>query len=269
MAKTLVIAGADYSANKLEKVSFGGSIPCTDISLSESSYTITDYDPVDIEYTLTPSDTTDLVSFVSSDTDVVAIENGKIKVVGIGTATITATCGSCTDTASVAVNLEYIPDVNFGMYSHSEGIDFVSNGASVTNRILCMGTGAQEGEYISVPGSTGYNAPVIKLPKNTASITISFSSTSKLYDGDAPILYWMKDESCGGSGSLADAALYVSEEAAYNAYRNSEKTFNVPSTADSFLYFFRLSSNAGTGETAESLTEDVGLSITFNTTSAS
>ena len=268
MAKTLVIAGADYSANKLEKVTLG-SIPCTGISLAESSYTITDYDPVDIEYTLTPSDTTDLVSFVSSDTDVVAIEDGKIKVVGIGTAIITATCGSCTDTASVAVNLEYIPDVNFGMYNHSEGMKYVSNGSSVTNRILCMGTDQQEGEYISVPGSSGYNAPVIKLPKNTASITISFDTVTKLYDGDAPLVYWMKDESCGEAGALADGALFVEKTEEYNAYRVPEKSFNVPSGADSFLYFFRLASSAGTGETPESLIGDVGFGITFNTTTVS
>ena len=265
MAKTIVIGGANYTSNALDKVSFSGSVPCTGIEFEESSYSLTDYTPVTIEYTLTPADTTDTLTWSSSDDDVVTIENGIITAVGLGSATITATCGTQTATATVSVSLAYVPKYELGMYNHTNNSTYVSNGSSVTNRIMCMGSGAQASEYIIPAGSQGYeNVHCIKLPKNTASVTVSFSTTTKLYYGDAPILYWCKDEPCGETGALENAALYVGETTAYNAKSETSKTFTVPNSADCFVYFFRLSANAGEGDTADSLAEDVGIEITFN-----
>ena len=103
MAKTLIIKNADFSVNKLDTVSFD-TVPCTGISVSPSTLTINSLSQTyTITPTLTPANTTDTVSWQSSDTDVATVVNGVVTATGIGTATITATCGNQSATCSVSV----------------------------------------------------------------------------------------------------------------------------------------------------------------------
>lgn len=266
MSKTLVIKSGNFNTNKLTTVTFsgGGSVPCTGIEFSKSSFSLTNYTPVAIEYTLTPSNTTDVVSWASSDTDVVTVSNGTITAVGLGTATITATCGTQTATASVAVSLAYIEDYAF--VRPSEQTNFVANSDSDT-RIGCFGSGGQAGDYISPRTTTGIDAPVIKLPKNTAYVTVAFSNIgTTLYYGNNVFMYWMKDESCGSE--YPTAAKRIESESAYNARNDTSKTFTVPEGADSMLLFFRLDSAPSSGTTAADVVSSVGMTITFNMANA-
>lgn len=112
MAMTLVINGADYSSDYIEKVTFGNT-PCTAIALNKASTTLANTTSTEtLIATPTPSDTTDQITWASSDTDVVAVNNGVISAVGLGTATITVTCGqqtaSCTVTCEGKVDFVYI-----------------------------------------------------------------------------------------------------------------------------------------------------------------
>ena len=264
MAKTLCVKNADFSTNKVTVVSFG-STPCTGISFSQDTFSISSYDPVTIEYTLTPSNTTDTLSWATSDSNVATVSGGVVTPVGIGTATITATCGTQTATATVTVALAYIPDYELGMLS--DQTTFVLNTGTVTNRVMVFGSGAQKTEYTIPDGSSGYkNKGGIKLPNNTASVTIAFTTTSGLYASDNVFIFWLKDESCG-STSVPEAAKLVSAETGYNARNNASKTFNIPEGADSMALFFRLTGNAS--GTADEAAEGVGFSLTFNDTAVS
>lgn len=102
----LIIPGADFSANKLTTVSFD-AVPCTGISLSSSSAA---FDAVGetatITATLTPANTTDTLTWASSDNTVATVVDGVITAVAAGSATITATCGNQTATVSVSVVLD-------------------------------------------------------------------------------------------------------------------------------------------------------------------
>lgn len=264
MAKTLCVKNADFSTNKVTTVSFG-STPCTGISFSQNTFNLTDYTPVSIGYTLTPANTTDTLSWASSDTDVVTVDGGVITAVGLGTATITATCGTQTATATVSVALSYIPDCEFVKRSYNAGETFVAN-SNYTTGIGCFGKDQQAGTYISPKTSTGYDKPVIKLPKNTASVTISYSNIgTTLYYGNNTFTFWLKDEPCGNV-SLPTAAKYISAESDFNARTAGDQTFNVPEGADSMLLFIRLDSAPASG-TATDLAETIGLTITFNAAS--
>lgn len=102
MSKALVIKGANFSANKVETVTIGESVPCTGISLSESSVAFdTLNETATLVATLVPANTTDILSWISSDENVATVADGVVTCVGVGSATITATCGTQTATCSV------------------------------------------------------------------------------------------------------------------------------------------------------------------------
>lgn len=140
MSKALIIPNADFSENKLTTVTFG-TIPCTAISLSSNEETLTAIGgTVTLTATLTPANTTDTLSWESSDDSVVSVINGVLTALTVGEAVITATCGEQTATCSVSVNVipDYVVDGAFNPYR--------TNNKTQCN-INNMGTDNQEYKY--------------------------------------------------------------------------------------------------------------------------
>ena len=107
MAKTILIKGADFSANKVATVDFD-RVHTTDIEI-ESSVSMESLGAThQITYTLTPSNSGDPIQWSSSDTSVCTVnDSGVVTAVGCGTATITATSNGHSDTCSVSnTNIE-------------------------------------------------------------------------------------------------------------------------------------------------------------------
>lgn len=103
MATTLVIKNANFSANALDTVSFVETKPCTGVSLNKSTSSILYQGTDTLVATVTPVDTTDILSWASSNSDVAIVANGVVTAVGVGNATITATCGSFSAECSIIV----------------------------------------------------------------------------------------------------------------------------------------------------------------------
>ena len=81
-------------------------VPATSITLNQNGlflYSNTTPNTATLTATVEPANSTDTVSWSSSNNDVVTVENGVVKAVGNGTATITATAGSCSATCEVTV----------------------------------------------------------------------------------------------------------------------------------------------------------------------
>lgn len=80
-------------------------VPCTGIELSatELEFTGTVLESKTITATLTPSDTTDVLTWGTSDSGVATVEDGVITPVADGNAVITATCGEQSATCNVTV----------------------------------------------------------------------------------------------------------------------------------------------------------------------
>lgn len=237
MSKTIVIPNANYSANKLDKVSFGGSVPCTGIELSESSYSLSDYEPVTVEYTVTPNDTTDNVVITSSDTDVAIIENGKVKAVGLGVATITATCGEFSDTATVSVAIVYATNY-VGRARTSIGTDFtpqIVQVSSYSKYFTACGKGEQQTVYESLPTSTSLDYQHgIKLPKNTSKIKISRGEyMSGWFSNNDCFVVFAKDEH-SGNNTFPTSIKPISQELV-NLKTTAERIISVPENADSMF----------------------------------
>lgn len=104
MSKALVIKGADFSANAVEQIVIEENVPCTGLELSISGQSVEFVgDTLTTTAAKTPADTTDVITYSSSNEKIATVDsNGVVTVIGIGEATITATCGAIT--ASVTVN---------------------------------------------------------------------------------------------------------------------------------------------------------------------
>lgn len=109
MSKTLVLNGANFSANKIETVILHEPIPCTGVELDETTKSVTSMSSFTLVATATPSDTTDELIWTSSDENVATVSNGVVTPTGLGVATITVTCGSYSATCAVTID-NVVPD---------------------------------------------------------------------------------------------------------------------------------------------------------------
>jgi uncharacterized protein YjdB len=84
-------------------------VPCTSISIP-NTLNIVEEKSVELIPIITPSNTTDTISWKSSDTQVAVVEDGTvIPLVQTGSCTITITCGAKSATCQVSINIqEYI-----------------------------------------------------------------------------------------------------------------------------------------------------------------
>lgn len=84
-------------------------VACEGISLNKHELSITDKTDTTVVATKTPSDSTNILRFKSSDTTVCNVTSlGKITGVGLGKATVTAMCGDKEDSCTVKVSKNYI-----------------------------------------------------------------------------------------------------------------------------------------------------------------
>ena len=190
MARTLIIPNADFSTNKLDKVTFG-NVPCTGIVLDENSKSMTSVGSTfTLTATPTPSDTTDSVMWSSSDEDVVTVAGGVVTATGCGTATITATCGNYSATCSVTV--EHIENFTYDLNSYlsiNNNNDYM-NGGELANYAIGYSTTGSYRLYLY-----GYGKYPVKIPKGANKIEITSPSFK-------PYGYWTKsnEESIGATG---------------------------------------------------------------------
>lgn len=103
-------------------------IACTGITINTTKLSMSELGKTEqLTTTVTPSNTTDIISWKSSNVDVATVTNtGLVKAVGYGTAEITATCG--TQTASCKINVkkaevEVISDKIVIPDSHNTGVE--------------------------------------------------------------------------------------------------------------------------------------------------
>lgn len=264
MGKALVLKnGVDFSANAVTTIEFA-DIPCTGITFAQNTYTISGYNDVTVEYTVSPIDTTDTVIWTSSDDTVVSVSGGVMTVNGIGTCTVTATCGEFTATAEVTVNIAYIPNWEFRAINTNN--EFVGYGAASYNRLFSFGVGRQASEYnIVCSGSQEVSSPyAIKIPNNTAKIRISreASKGSSFYNSAAyHIICWLQDVSCG-SETFPNAAKNLSNET-FNPVSNATTDFTIPASADCFVINTRPNTTYTSSDDANTVASGLGLTIEF------
>lgn len=184
MGKALVLKGCNFSANKVTTVTLESTKPCTGISLDRATATL---NAVGATLTLVatprPADTTDPIVWTSSDENVVTVNNGIVTEVGVGSATITATCGSytatCTVTASAIITgVRLYPDAiasGEGTYSGGNGLGYINAYGGDQVMGAYAGSSGSLALYNTYHDATYY--PII-LPNNTARIRITTTDST-------------------------------------------------------------------------------------------
>ena len=264
MANTLVIKKMNFATNRLAHVTFA-SIPCTGVSLSSSQYSISDLTPVQISYTLTPSNTTDEVTWSSSDKSVVTVVNGVMTIIGNGTATITVSCGLYSDSATVEVDIKLIAhpswDWKTGILTCNDQVGGYADPSSVNTYkfITAFAKGTEASTYIVAgEGESTPNPYAFKIPSGVTKIKISATSLSAFASSGARVI-WCKDESAGWSGYPTWIKAVSREN--FDA-TSMPKEFTIPSGADCFIVCFKFN-NDQSFTSAEDCAENYDIEIEF------
>jgi len=190
MARTLIIKNADFSVNKVATVEIEEDVPCTGITLDESTLSITSIGGTDtLTATVTPIDTTDSVIWSTSDANVATIEGGVVTAIGCGTATITATCGSFSATCAVTItHIVELTKLIDTYLSKDDNKDYLTGGALSNYGIAYTTTGTK-----IISGSTGmsgrYPCPIPNGAKNIVIETNDLCPYGFWLSTDIPSVY--------------------------------------------------------------------------------
>lgn len=201
MSKALVIKGASFAANKVETITLSEPVPCTGLSVSPTTVSFTTLNATQqLTVTKTPTNTTDTVSYTSSNESVATVSSsGLITCVGVGSATITVMCGE--QSATCAVESE----ISMTLSDYLDGYQFTSTDLSYNPPKNYAGLYVYEGKarvYASTTptvggykafstGSTspGYDYYPIMMPKNTKTVEVTMgaqcSINGKIYIFDS------------------------------------------------------------------------------------
>lgn len=230
----LVINGANFAANKLTTITFvEDEKPCTGLTLSESTKTITEFGDFTLTATVMPVDTTDDLFWGSSDDTVATVVNGVVTVVGLGTATITATCGNQTATCAVScTEITFAPAYGFfkRMDLSSSYPDLYAYATSKRELLIHSLTGTRALKNQTSDPTVRY--PIL-IPGNTAAVTLAYGS-----DMRAGTIYfgWMNMQEAPYPDTYPNNADCVLLDSTNSTVYKQAKTwiYEVPEGADSF-----------------------------------
>ena len=211
MHKALLIKNADFSANAMAIVDIDGAIHCTGIELSVSTVTMTRLGSEgEIVATVTPGNTTDSVLWSSSDPTIVSVADGVITQKGVGSVTITATCGvysaTCDVTATNVLQFSVIKDARLS--PGSTGFDYVIASANSSPYAILAGTSVTPYTLRNDPSSpVPVTAPIYPIRLGNNAATITTSGVSNIVE----ICYWTLncDEMCEKGQSDPQFAEYA------------------------------------------------------------
>lgn len=183
MGNALVIKNVDFSANKLATITFGDTVPCTGITLDESTKAITALLPFTLVATPTPSNTTDTVEWSTSDDTVATVADGVVTPLKLGAVTITATCGSYSASCAVTIDnvvpsYKAVCGYNPNKRTNSGAADAVTINKSSNATAAAFVIATDQASGSNIFDSSGYDTSPyrfvpIMIPAGAAKIVIS------------------------------------------------------------------------------------------------
>lgn len=188
MGIALIIPDTDFSENSIEQIVVSEPVPCTGITLDKSSAEISGLDSVlSLVAAVTPINTSDTISWSSSDDTVATVNSGTVTAVGLGSAVITATCGNYSATCTVTVRaILNDMDVTKLISSSIGGNTAVSGG----NGLPTITSVENRGSFVKTTGLLHYYRPLdnvdyypVVMPANTARLKITYNNFSSIYIG--------------------------------------------------------------------------------------
>lgn len=195
MGKALVLPNCDFSANKIKIINFA-EVHCTGITLPASA-TVKAGMETTIEPTLVPANTTDVVTWSSSDPSVATVSGGGVvKGINDGTATVTATCNGHSATCDVTVQsikLFAKGGMPTALIMSGNLVDTATS-TNNTSTVFNVAFGASDGKLpvygisTDVEREWASNLYPLKIPEGTTKITVSCPNFAPL------IMYYSAEE---------------------------------------------------------------------------
>lgn len=166
---------------------FGVGIPATGITLSANMLMMTAGTSSQITATVTPEDTTDVLTWSSSDPAVAEVSDGSVSAVSAGKCTVTASVGavsaSCSVSVSAAMPTYYSVGYNMTNASCSSTAGSVSMGSSYTAEVTADEGYVLESVTVTMGGTditeSVYADGVISIPSVTGAVVITAAAVQE------------------------------------------------------------------------------------------
>lgn len=220
MGKALVVKNVDFSVNALTQVQIEDEVPCTSVLLSASGQSVNAVgDTITVTAALTPANTTDVLVWETSDSRIATVSNGIVTVVGMGNATITATCGNASASVTIAQgSIKFTAiSVHNGCYPGSYGND--NNAGCVQNNSAQSILG---GEYnakdttLHIINNTAYDGvnQIIPIPFGATKIAVHTSDGTRIWA--AIVKYDLVNRTLHGGEQyptyISKTSIYITDE---------------------------------------------------------
>ena len=180
MGKALVLKNVNFFEDRLTTVSFAEPIPCTGVTLDITDLTVEEIGLTQsLTAAVTPSDCTEQTVWTSSDTSVVMVENGVVTSIGVGTATITVTCGQYSASCNVTVTdvPSFVAVSNYSPFRRSSTGSAATTDKGVTREYCIIASNKATGLYPieskAEVDTSPYRFVPIKIPNGTTKIRIA------------------------------------------------------------------------------------------------
>ena len=155
-------------------------VPCTGITLDQTEIAFATADPVTLTATVEPENTTDDIVWTVSDDTILSVENGVVRPLKNGTATITATCGTQYATCTATVTALSYSVTLTGAHAHLSNTDDVSPNAPYTGTLTTDPGYNLPFVSVSMGGvditETAYNNGVITIAQVTGNISVAVNT---------------------------------------------------------------------------------------------
>lgn len=262
MSKALVIKSANFSTNRVEQITLQNIVYCTGITLNKSNITSNEIDVTEaLVATVTPVDCTEQVTWQTSDATVATVSNGTVTIVGLGTATITATCGNYSATCNVTANDVTVDSgFTFAFVSNTNGLDYAQFSAPYYNRIsfadrvdknssrLRLSVGSVTTDY--------YLAPHV-FPHGTNKINVYSSGLNNDY---SCYVFFFSSNEVSSAAKCAKMIEKFTQDATNHVI---DYTIDVPDGADSFVAMVYANTTYTEADDVDTVAANIGYEITY------
>jgi len=187
MSYAIKIPNVNFSSVAVGQVTYIEEVPCTGIELSDETLSfVTVEEQKTLTAILAPADTTDALTWASSDENIATVVDGVVTIHGIGSATITATCGNQSATCSInqtSLKARYTYTTVSGKTCGSiSGVDDKKILGISTLATQSVGGQAYTGANdLRIRGGDTSNVECIRVPYGATYAKISISSGSVSY----------------------------------------------------------------------------------------
>lgn len=265
MSKALVIKSADFSVNRVEQITLEDAVECTGITLNKNAVNLNDLTVTEtLLPAVTPSDCTQPVIWTTSDNNVATVSNGVVTPVRLGSATITATCGSYSANCTVSVdNVILDSGFTFATVTNENGKNYASFSApggyvriTYADRIPQNSPRLRLGLYNVT--TDYYLAPHV-FPKGTSKINVKSNGLDNSY---SCYVFFFASEEVATAAGLAK----MIEKLTQNATNHSvDYTVDVPDGSDSFVAMVYTQSTYTETDNVDTVASNIGFEITYTT----